>query len=279
MKLNIARKLWGTVAIALAALLVVGTFSLNGVNRMGSLGSALYTEAFKDYSVSSELTVLFEQQSSIVNGAPALVDLEAAKAAENELNELGGRMAEIATARLQELTAPDARERFEKVGPSLTAYLDASRKVFEFVKAFAQEDAINTSNGPVGEANYAFRTILDEIAQASRANAETQFNGMTSERETVTLTVIGAAVLAILIVAAIGFLVIGATTRSIRGLTGTMETLAQGNTDVEVQGTQRHDELGTMARTVEIFRDSMVETARLQQEQQEAERRKFEEEK
>jgi methyl-accepting chemotaxis protein len=68
------------------------------------------------------------------------------------------------------------------------------------------------------------------------------------------MLLIGAGLLAI--VAALGLLFSRTITRPITRLTGTMETLAQGNLDVEVPGAERTDELGAMARTVEIFREN-----------------------
>ena len=62
-------------------------------------------------------------------------------------------------------------------------------------------------------------------------------------------------------------------TRPIGELVVTMGDLAGGNTDVEVPGTGRGDEIGTMAKTVTVFRENLIRTAELEAEQKEAERR------
>ena len=54
----------------------------------------------------------------------------------------------------------------------------------------------------------------------------------------------------------------------IRNLTGTMDTLAAGQLETTVPGTDRSDELGTMARSVETFRLGLVEVERLKAEQE-----------
>jgi methyl-accepting chemotaxis protein len=54
----------------------------------------------------------------------------------------------------------------------------------------------------------------------------------------------------------------------IRALTGTMDTLAAGQLNTTVPGTDRSDELGTMARSVETFRQGLVEVERLKAEQE-----------
>ena len=48
------------------------------------------------------------------------------------------------------------------------------------------------------------------------------------------------------------------------GLKPVMEHLAQGDLEVTVPGTDRGDELGTMARTVQVFKDNAVRASRLQ---------------
>ena len=52
-------------------------------------------------------------------------------------------------------------------------------------------------------------------------------------------------------------------TRPITRLTGTMDTLAKGDVMVDVPGTDRGDELGAMARAVEVFRENAEKVAAL----------------
>jgi methyl-accepting chemotaxis protein len=50
-------------------------------------------------------------------------------------------------------------------------------------------------------------------------------------------------------------------TRPIGELTKTMDVLAQGKHDIDVKGMKRHDEIGAMARAVEIFRENGIKIA------------------
>ena len=62
-------------------------------------------------------------------------------------------------------------------------------------------------------------------------------------------------------------------TRPIKGITELMRRLADGDHDLIVAGAERADEIGTMAKTVEVFRQSMIETKRLRAEQEELKHR------
>jgi methyl-accepting chemotaxis protein len=72
----------------------------------------------------------------------------------------------------------------------------------------------------------------------------------------------------------VGFIVGRGITGAVGALTKVMETLASGNLTVDVVGADRGDELGKMAKSVEIFKVNLIETERLQsaeKEKQEAE--------
>jgi methyl-accepting chemotaxis protein len=95
----------------------------------------------------------------------------------------------------------------------------------------------------------------------------------------------GVMALFVVLLAIAGFLsviVALSITRPIGQLVATMGELAQGHNDVEVQGTERGDEIGHMARAVLVFRDAAVEKIRLegqtaeQRQQAEEERRRNE---
>jgi methyl-accepting chemotaxis protein len=72
---------------------------------------------------------------------------------------------------------------------------------------------------------------------------------------------IGAGLLAV--VAALSLLFSRAITKPITRLTDTMEALAKGDLEVEVRGAGRTDELGAMARAVEVFRENGQKVAQM----------------
>jgi methyl-accepting chemotaxis protein len=77
----------------------------------------------------------------------------------------------------------------------------------------------------------------------------------------------------ILLLAGLGALLLGrGLSRPIAALTGTMHDLSEGKTDIAIPGRERPDELGTMAKAVEVFRQSMLDADRLRAAQAEAEK-------
>ena len=72
---------------------------------------------------------------------------------------------------------------------------------------------------------------------------------------------IGAGLLAL--VALGGWLFSRSITKPITRLTATMDDLAQGNLEVDVKGANRTDELGAMARAVEVFRENGLKVTQM----------------
>jgi methyl-accepting chemotaxis protein len=75
------------------------------------------------------------------------------------------------------------------------------------------------------------------------------------------ILLVGGALLAIAAVA--GYFFARSVSRPISRLTTTMEALADGDLDVEVRGADGKDELGAMARAVEIFRENGQKVAQM----------------
>ncbi len=84
--------------------------------------------------------------------------------------------------------------------------------------------------------------------------------------------------LAILVIAVLlGLFVARGLSRPITVLTGVMRRLARGDTSVAVTGVERTDELGEMAKAVQVFKENALSITRMQAEQAAAEARAREE--
>ncbi|MBI2255937.1 MAG: HAMP domain-containing protein [Proteobacteria bacterium] len=76
----------------------------------------------------------------------------------------------------------------------------------------------------------------------------------------ITKIIVIAAVLVIVVLSVVMILLVrGLAARPVRNLTGVVEELAGGHTEVTVPGTARGDELGIMAKAIEIFRQKLIE--------------------
>lgn len=117
----------------------------------------------------------------------------------------------------------------------------------------------------------AHRTVIDGIVErANKQNA--QMEALASQRDTSIAYVVwsvSALVLA-LIAAGLVFIAFGVV-RPIVRMTSAMQELAAGDLSAEVPYDRRHDEVGSMARALSVFRESALENQKMREEQQLAE--------
>ncbi|MCA0257904.1 MAG: methyl-accepting chemotaxis protein [Proteobacteria bacterium] len=112
----------------------------------------------------------------------------------------------------------------------------------------------------VGQRMYEITTKVDEAA--TRGTEQLTADGTSATRIVFLVVVIGFS-----IVAAIGyFLVSNWIARPVAKLTATMATLASGDLTATVEGAERRDEIGSMAKAVQVFKDNGIQARELEAE-------------
>ena len=168
---------------------------------------------------------------------------------------------------LPQVTNPDVRRQIDKI---LTEGEQIDRD-FKIISA-AYMDGNALINGPIAEAE---RRVI-ELANKEQAgtaaaltNIQTSVNSSIGTLRVVLMTVAG---IAIALGIALAWLITRSITNPVRGMTASMQRLAEGDTSVEVPGRNRGDEIGSMAATVEVFKQNRIEADRLKGEQEEMKR-------
>ena len=80
-----------------------------------------------------------------------------------------------------------------------------------------------------------------------------------------------AAVLGALVVLSLTMLIVRSVTRPLRSVTDTLTSLAEGKPDVTINHVDRYDEIGSIARTIGVFKNNSLERRRLEAERKTAE--------
>jgi methyl-accepting chemotaxis protein len=86
------------------------------------------------------------------------------------------------------------------------------------------------------------------------------------------MLIIAALGIAAVICLAMGLLIVANVSSPIRVMTSAMGRLARHDLNTQVEGAEREDEVGEMAKAVLVFKNSMIEADRLKAEQEEAQR-------
>lgn len=133
--------------------------------------------------------------------------------------------------------------------------------------AFGQADNNDGARLKLVEADAAGRKIRESLRSFTNARAEMATNESKELTAVANTTSVSMLVIGLIgVVVAIGFGIFVARRTIIvplSNLENTMRTLADGNNKVDVAGTDRRDEIGTMAQTVLVFRENAQEQERL----------------
>jgi methyl-accepting chemotaxis protein len=81
-----------------------------------------------------------------------------------------------------------------------------------------------------------------------------------------------AAAIAALLVLGMTMLIVRRVTKPLRAVTESLTGIAEGRTDIEIRHSDRHDEIGAIARTIDVFRNNRIERRQLEAERVSAEK-------
>ena len=282
---------------------IVGKFiAIMAVFGIFSIGAAFYTAAQLKAIDTSYSHLLEGESSAALYLARANRSMQNMRAAIGDL--VLSRTAELnANAEKEIVTAKESFVKFidsaAKAAPENTeipalktavlkivdetcqATLAAARTATEEQAVVASQNKFLSECQPqFAEVAPRFTSVTTAMTEASEATS----SRLTEETGSIARNSIIGVVIGLSIVLCMGFVAIRSwLVRPIRALSNTMDTLAGGDLAVEVDGTERRDEVGLMARSVQVFKENGLRARELASEaeaartQTEAERLRAEE--
>lgn len=110
----------------------------------------------------------------------------------------------------------------------------------------------------------------DAIIKSANATAENASAVLSASQTRTRLGIIAVGIAMVALGLGLSWLIGRSITRPLNGLAAVMKRLADGDTSARIPATKARDEIGDMARTVIVFRDTMIERERLAASQSEA---------
>ncbi|AOG06386.1 methyl-accepting chemotaxis protein [Bosea sp. RAC05] len=257
----------GIVAAGAAIALAFALVALSGIEGMGHRVSrqndiALATErlnvAVNQLSEDSRLAYMARNPNEAKNAAAAI---------EKGLNQLNDRL-KIFTA----IVPANERERATKIGQLVAEFAGIRAETAKLAQEVSGRAADAWGNSEASRRNRA--ALIEELGGFSQLN-EQAGNVVEAEssdyvarmRMLIPLTLL--VLLGISVATAIAFSR-RAIVKPLLDLGAVMDRLIAGDTAIEVPHTQRRDEIGAMARSVSVLRETSEQVAQLQQQEQAA---------
>ncbi|CCE11868.1 putative methyl-accepting chemotaxis protein [Bradyrhizobium sp. STM 3843] len=160
--------------------------------------------------------------------------------------------------------APTDEPKLKSLVAALKAALTADAAALEEVIKVAAD--LRAKQADLGKASLAIDEQVDRINQKLGAVRAEQGNRTAASVQDTRTTVIYTAAVALIIGALLAWLIGGSVSGPIRGMTDRMQSLAEGELDQPIPGGEQRDEIGRMARAVEVFRDNALAVRRMEQE-------------
>ena len=158
-------------------------------------------------------------------------------------------------------------ELFDSVDGAPAMKEKLSKQIQVYSSTFAQWVASTEDITPlVALINHDTESIIpeaDRIIAAARGNASMAGDELATSRTRTRHVIIWVAFAVILVGLACSWRIGRSITQPLEELVAVMKRLAAGDTSARPDATHAHDEIGDMARTVVVFRDSMIERERL----------------
>ncbi|GIL40479.1 methyl-accepting chemotaxis protein [Roseiterribacter gracilis] len=182
------------------------------------------------------------------------------------------RITEARTAldRLNALADTQSRRDTNKhIGELINAYEKVCEGSIAAVRKGDFEAARAISLGEGRKARSPLTQLLEErIAANGKEMEESKVSALATQSATERNLLLVAVVGLLAGFGAIGGVVIFLVVRPLTNMTSTMQTLASGKLEVDVVGADRKDEVGALARSLQVFKDNALEARRLTAEQE-----------
>ncbi|WP_142848110.1 methyl-accepting chemotaxis protein [Telmatospirillum sp. J64-1] len=279
LNMSIGKKTLITFAVLIALVIGQGFFSADRLSAVNALSQEIRTNWMRS-------TVLIGQLSSSI-GEYRMAEAQSIFSPQTSIRQQAERdMAqfrkEINETQLQYeplISSAQERREYDAFAQAWTRYLTAS----EQMKAVYNPEDYTAAARLYTETNLALfgevSNLLDNIIELNREGArlaDVRGNEIYSESNLL-LTVFG--IIATLVAVGAGLFIIRGVTMQITRMSGAMNLLAEGDLTADVPGQGRHDEIGQMAKAVQVFKENMIRNRQMEAEAEEQERRAAEQQK
>jgi diguanylate cyclase (GGDEF)-like protein len=252
---SLAFKLYGLLLIAVVSLVALAYAGLHFARSTAMAAQHLSGAGLDGIVKASELEILIEQHRRIVEVAPAEVDREQIA---------DGRAALVKIeARIAVLCASKGDGAAFAVAEQLPRLKAQAMDVLLLAENLAQDKA-QTAVETYLETAIAVQTSIRDIRARQLASADKMVERLTGNAQALFNWGASAVVIAVVLLGPAGLLVLGNAARRLKSLWRAMHRLAHNDIGQVVPSLEDIDEIGDMARAVQVFKDNAVALARQQ---------------
>ena len=163
--------------------------------------------------------------------------------------------------------SPGENEIAKKYDFILAQYRDVRERVITAVGTGAKDEALELLRGEGADWFREGAAAMDELNHVQISGAAEEYEKARDVAATNRWLALALGGLGLATGLAVAFLIVRSITRPLNDAVAVMRRLAENDLSVEVAGQKRGDEVGAVFRAVQVFKDNMIRTERLEAEQ------------
>ncbi len=259
-KLNggIAAKLYCFAFLSLLAVGALATASIYFSKTTEDAAKILYGDGFVGVSNSARLELLLEHHRRIVESMPAEVDRHRIQTERIELSQIKVKLLELMGAIATKRSGLTINSLEGRISERLPALFNEAEQVAFYAHEFAQDKAAEH----VGRYNRVasnIHVLVDAYRNLRMQEAQQAIAFVSEAAQSLMLWVLLCVVAACVLIGPIGLATMHNVLSRLRRITQAMAKLAANDTATIIPSSKDPDEVGEMARAVEVFKDNAIQ--------------------
>jgi diguanylate cyclase (GGDEF)-like protein len=257
---SIAAQLYTSNGISIIAVAVLAIASVHFADRTRAAASALYQSAVLELQRESEFEIMFQQHRRLVQAAPAELDRSRLKASRASLDQLNSKLEESLNVAFTD-SKSIANTFLGSVRAELPKLEQSGAHVFRLAYNFAQDEALRASQGDYGETAERIESSLKDWRNAQLSSVDRELARLSDAASALTIWVTLSALAAFISIGPIGLAIKYSILSRLGTLTAVMLRLSRNETSMVVPFITSSDEIGYLARAINVFRNNAIALA------------------
>jgi diguanylate cyclase (GGDEF)-like protein len=255
---SVAASIYCLALLSIVSLAALAGASLYFAKTTEDAANRFYSDGFVGVLSATRLELLLEQHRRIVESMPAEVDKVRLEKNRDELNLINSKLASL-IAELTAENADSAADDFEKeIAQSFQPLAKLADRVVFYALNIAQDKATEFTDQYAAAAEK-----MQHFIQAYRAHelksARDSVSQLSSSAKSLTAWVLISTIAAFVMIGPIGLTITRRVLLRLGRVTDAMAKVAKHDTAVTVPSLHDNDEVGAMARAVEVFKENAIE--------------------
>jgi diguanylate cyclase (GGDEF)-like protein len=239
--------------MAVAAVATLSYASIHFAQQTEQAAARLYGEGVVSLKQEALVEVLFEQHRRLVQASPAELDRVRLRASRAALAEVDLRLG----ASINDSQATD--KWLKAVALELPMLQAAGMEVLRLAENFAQDKALEASQGAYEQVAGRIEELLRRLREERVAAVNSEVGYLAEAGKSLTVWVILSALLALAVIGPIRMIVEYRVLGRLGQITAAMRRLSRRDLAVEVPRTEDPDEVGDIARAVQVFKANAID--------------------